>query len=235
MSLLQKFATDCDIALTTKSAGSRGNLILTFYAPGSPFDNAVNQWRQDIALTCQATAIAKDIATGESSSLDAGSCTDTEQNFWDSLSDITELEDLRSTNGLDLPTISTSPKLGEPCTGPVNVCATSDGSRCIAEVSSENDGQYFSATCQLSHFGIDSRTQNEILVAGEDPIYKTNGSITVNTTTTYTALIPATCPCNCTYVSEACCDAPKGIVHESAKARLGSLSLKQCGGSTNES
>ena len=31
------------------------------------------------------------------------------------------------------------------------------------------------------------------------------------------------CPCNCTYVSNACCDAPSGIVYEAPDLRLGSL------------
>ena len=72
--------------------GTRGNLILSFYASGSPFDIAIAEWRQGVPLTCQAKGWeVKNVATEVSSSIDAGSCTGTEQNFWDSLSDITQL------------------------------------------------------------------------------------------------------------------------------------------------
>ena len=31
------------------------------------------------------------------------------------------------------------------------------------------------------------------------------------------------CPCNCTYVSKACCNSPLGIVYEAPELKLGSL------------
>lgn len=31
------------------------------------------------------------------------------------------------------------------------------------------------------------------------------------------------CPCNCTYVSKACCNSPSGMVYEEPNFRLGSL------------
>lgn len=209
-------------------AGSRANLIIALYAPGSPFDNAVNQWRQEATATCQGSKIFEDVATGASGSIDAGSCTDMEQDFWDSLSEIEHLSDFPDVDSLGS-SANTAPKLGEPCFGPVSACATSDGCRCIAEVSTESGGQYFTGTCKPSHYAVDEQRLSEVLVEGEDPMNKSKiASAGANGTVGAMALMPAFCPCNCTYVSEACCDAPSGIITESSKLKLGELRPEQC-------
>lgn len=45
------------------------------------------------------------------------------------------------------------------------------------------------------------------------------------------------CPCNCTYVSKACCNSPSGVVYEAPELRLGSLqgpSNMTCNATTGE-
>lgn len=44
-----------------------------------------------------------------------------------------------------------------------------------------------------------------------------------NRTFTETSLGDVACPCNCTYVSKACCNSPAGIVHEAVDLKLGSV------------
>ncbi len=178
---------------------------------------------------CQGTAEAEDIATGSSELLDVGSCTDTEQDFWDSLSDIADINFLKKPNTLMTSHKPTPPKSGESCPGPVNICATSDGSRCIAELSVGAGGHQYTATCKLSHFSTDRKRLGEVLFAGEDPLYQAkNSALSLNGTPQAMSMIPAVCPCNCTYVSNACCVAPSGIVYENTKLKLGELRPEQC-------
>lgn len=211
--------------------GSRGSLILTFYEPGSPFDKAIEQWRQGIPMTCQDTAAAEDAATGTSGSVDAGSCTDTEVNFWDSLSDITQLEPVHSPPVINSAASNTAPKSDEPCSGPVNSCATDDGSRCIANLSPGAGNKFYTGTCKPSHFAMNPSGLGSVLVEGQDPIYEINswiGNTSIPNFVPAMDITAAACPCNCTFVSETCCDAPSGIVHGSAKLKLGELRPEQC-------
>lgn len=235
MSYSQSFILDVVEPQIDITIGIRGNLILAIYAAGSPFDIAVDEWRQGIKLKCEATEPVEDIATGASSSVSAGSCTDMEQDFWDSLSDITDL------NSLDPPTLpgsltlagntATLPKAGETCSGPVNSCATDSGCRCIAELSSDTGGQYFAPTCKPSHFEINGNKDGAFMVAGED-LLSSNTSLSGTNNTALgllpTVIAPIACPCSCTYVSEACCEVPSGSIHEEAKFKLGKLDPKKC-------
>ena len=51
----------------------------------------------------------------------------------------------------------------------------------------------------------------------------TQASPFVNRTLAATSLGDTACPCNCTYVSKACCDSPAGIVYEGFDMNLGSV------------
>lgn len=110
----------------------------------------------------------------------------------------------------------------------MNVCATEDGSRCLAEPLIGGDskgGMSYKATCQLSHFANDWGRPGARLLRGEDPTQESGNPILSNLTGTVGGqnLIPAVCPCNATYVSESCCVATSGMVWEEAKMKLGKL------------
>lgn len=50
------------------------------------------------------------------------------------------------------------------------------------------------------------------------PVFPLNGNLTSESYRDNLA-----CPCNCTYVSEACCNSPSGLVYEAPGLKLGSL------------
>ena len=211
------------------NVGSRGNLILAFYEPGSLFDNAVTQWLQEKILTCQGTAEFEDISTETIGSIGAGSCTDTEVEFWDSLSDIEDLKGLQVASDLANPVNHASQKCGEACSGNDGSCATSDGTRSIAETSQGNETRYFTGTCKPSHYAVDLNKGSEVLVDGQDSGYPAaNASSRIIQAIGTTTLIPAACPCNCSYVSQGCCNAPSGVVYEAPRLKLGKLGPEQC-------
>ena len=219
--------------------GSRGNLILSLYAPNSPFDNAITEWRRGVPLTCQARDWeVEDIVTGASGSINAGACTDTERNFWDSLSDITQLLTQNLNVGVGKPSTENEvdgfPKEGETCSGPVDGCATESAKRCLANPLSDSGAKHFSATCKASHFSVDQNGTGSILTQGEDLFSESNSSafpLMVNNTGASLDLaqaVPAICPCNCTYISQACCGAADGVVYESGMLKLGELAPEVC-------
>ena len=193
------------------------------------FDNAVTQWLQEKILTCQGIAEFEDISSETIGSIGAGSCTDTEVDFWDSLSDIEDLKGLHVSGDLANPVHHVSRRCGEACSGPVGSCATSDGCRCIAETSQGNGASWFTGTCKPSHYAVDLNKGSEVLVDGQDlGCLATNASSRIIQTIGTTTFIPAACPCNCSYVSQGCCDAPSGVVYEAPRLKLGELGPEQC-------
>lgn len=212
------------------STGYTSNLVLAFFAPKSPFHEAILQWRRGDPPTCQAEAPSEDIWTGASGSLGAGSCSDTEQEFWDSLSDIESLHSMNPFGNLTVPsTPRPAPRKGEVCGGPVNVCATEEGCRCLAEPSTNGDpkgGTLYKATCQVSHFANDWVRPGARLLRGDDPTPESGNPILSNFNSSLGGgqnLVPAVCPCNATYVSESCCSARSGMVWEEARLKVGIL------------
>lgn len=92
-----------------------------------------------------------------------------------------------------------------------------------------NASRGYTATCKPSHFAQQQNGPGDVLVEGEDPLLQSdNSTLSINSTLSTLELSPAACPCNSTYVSEACCDAPSGVVYEDAKMKLGELQLEQC-------
>lgn len=226
--------------------GSTSSLILAFFAPNSPFHAAILQWRRgDPTPNCQAVAPSEDIWTGASGSLGAGSCSDTEHEFWDSLSDIESLHGMSGFGNGNLMDAreKRAPRRGEGCEGPVGVCATEEGCRCLVEGGSgggagESDGsgggkgsgsagRLYKATCQPSHFANDLIRPGVRVLRGEDPTPETGNPILRNLTSNLELgaqdRMAAICPCNATYVSEACCSARNGMVWEDAKMKVGEL------------
>lgn len=83
-------------------------------------------------------------------------------------------------------------------------------------------GEFYTSTCKYPLPGgqpgrglLDFDSNN-----ATGPAFPINETSAVESST-----IPA-CPCNCTYVSKACCNSPSGIVYEAPDLRLGSLQAR---------
>lgn len=92
-------------------------------------------------------------------------------------------------------------------------CRGAFGCICVAE---RWYGEFFYSSCKwpvqtwrgLSEIDSANVTQSAFLI---------NSTLTAETSTALA------CPCNCTYVSKACCNSPRGIVYEAPDLRLGAL------------
>ena len=143
-----------------------------------------------------------------------------------------------------------APKCGEACSGGVNVCATTDSCRCLAKKRTAPDSQdpwglkrsRFGTSCQASYFSYASHgrgllesglgnisTPEIVLVEGAAPKpsgailpLAAGGSQRLSASMPQGSITPAACACNCTYVSVQCCRAPEnGMIHEPADKQLG--------------
>ena len=56
-----------------------------------------------------------------------------------------------------------------------------------------------------------------------DSANATESDPTLNSTLTQDGGMDLACPCNCTYVSKACCNSLSGMVYEAPELRLGSV------------
>lgn len=208
--------------------GTTRSLILTFYAPDSPFDEAVQQWIENDQASCQGTAAA----VPTSKDAQEKSCKDDDEEFLTFLNDIGDFSAVEEPKA---PVAPAPPTCGEYCSGPANLCGASDGCRCIADSFQGIGSRYYTGTCKPSSFAFDGRRLQENLVNGTNLVQVTsNFTLTVNGSAGVQAVdSPPACPCNCTYVSVACCDAPSGVVYEAADLKLGVLEPWQCPNSTN--
>ena len=135
------------------------------------------------------------------------------------------------------------PKCGQPCSGRNNPCTGGDGCHCVAKSTGINVHQSF---CSKSFFALTSRRRRLastsadsgddteiVLIEGSEPEPDQNGNApTVNNVefNDVGSIVSGTaaCPCNCTYVSVACCTAAEdGIVHEPPNLNLGRLDPPQ--------
>lgn len=210
--------------------GALRSLVLAFYAPGSPFDEAVQQWLSNSRATCQGTHQAKGATGGPSKNTQKDPCADDDdfQRFLEHIGDFGELEEP------DAPVAPAPPMCGDSCWGPVNLCGASDGCRCIADLFQGVGSRYYTGTCKPSHFAFDGRRLQGSPVNSTDLVHLTsNFSLAINRSAGTHAVAALACPCNCTYVSVACCDAPSGVVYEAAELKLGALEPSQCSASTS--
>ena len=112
----------------------------------------------------------------------------------------------------------------------VNLCTGGDGCRCIADPWQYPGSGYFTGTCKLPYFD-SGRRLSEFYVNStslvnitrpfssasvEPPVVKAPNLSGSNDT-------GLACPCNCTYVSKACCFSKSGMVHEAPSLKLGAL------------
>ena len=109
---------------------------------------------------------------------------------------------------------------GQYCWGRTDMCTGSDGCTCIADSSQGNANGFFTASCKLP-FSVmqSSRGLSEI---DSNPTESANSTTMVDVVSV-ADLDKLMCPCNCTYVSKACCSSTSGIVYESAASKLGAL------------
>ena len=114
---------------------------------------------------------------------------------------------------------NTGPLCGEYCWGPVNLCTGDDGCKCIADPWQGTGSGYFTGSCKLPYSAQDSgRELNEVLLNSTSPIASSPAG-------EMEALPESTlaCPCNCTYVSNACCLSASGVVFEAPGLKMGVL------------
>lgn len=105
------------------------------------------------------------------------------------------------------PNTFTGPICGRSCWSSANLCSGRDGCRCIAGSHQGVGSRFFSRLCKPA--------------LGTNTTQVANGSVPADTSSATVTL--AVCPCNCTYVSEACYESLTGIVHEPAVMNLGEL------------
>lgn len=199
-----------------KTISTESNLIVVLYQPGSPYDNYVT------AEIAAGRLIAGDIPNGVP--------------FGDPNAQappappVDPLADDASSSAVGPPTMQKGvPMCGQNCAS-VNLCTADDGCKCIADPWQGAGSGYFTGTCKIPYFasGGDGRELSEI--ESNSTTSAINGPSVGNTT--LGAFDPATmvlgdtgfpCPCNCTYVSKACCFAEGGIVYEALNLKLGAV------------
>ena len=98
------------------------------------------------------------------------------------------------------------------------------GNNCIC-VADKWNGEYFSSKCTWPYPGYrlfpGLRDGRGALESDSANINRPDPSM--NSTIMETGTMDLACPCNCTYVSKACCNSPFGLVYETPDLRLGSV------------
>ncbi|MCJ1231498.1 hypothetical protein MMC12_008175 [Toensbergia leucococca] len=98
-------------------------------------------------------------------------------------------------------------------------CSIGGGCTCIADTWQAAGSRLYMGRCRVPYSTSDGRELTEVDL---------NAAASGNSTFSFQGasagdLKNVACPCNCTYVSNACCNSPSGIVHEALSLRLGSL------------
>ena len=133
--------------------------------------------------------------------------------------------------------INPPPTCGDPCYGPINSCDPLTGCSCIADPLSSPSSAMYMGRCgvvytsaatrgrRLSSLDFPARSGNNASssVAGDGALV--NIPLTQIGATPPALVGDAACPCNCTYVSHACCASLDGVVRESPQLRLGMLKV----------
>ena len=125
------------------------------------------------------------------------------------------LPDLRAISAKNPPTIpDPKPKCGRShyCSK-ASDCRTGIGCVCVAD---KWHGEFFSSSCKWLWSA--NRGVLEI-----DSVNATQPAFAANSTLAGESSTDLACPCNCTYVSKACCNSPAGIVYEAPDLKLGSV------------
>lgn len=119
---------------------------------------------------------------------------------------------------------------GQYCSS-FNLCTGGDECKCIADPWQSPGSGYFTGTCKLPYFA-SGRQLSEIYVNSTNLINVTgvlNSSASAAASAFNATSISGgnstglACPCNCTYVSKACCSSDSGTVYEAPNLKLGAL------------
>ena len=102
------------------------------------------------------------------------------------------------------------------------------GCICVAE---KWHGDFYSSTCKWPFPSFQYR--HGLLEI--DSAIATEADFSINSTLTGKQRTDLACPCNCTYVSKACCDSPSGMVYEAPDLRLGSVQAPSANQTCNAS
>ena len=110
----------------------------------------------------------------------------------------------------------------EPTCGRSHFCTKASHCRgalaCIC-VADRWYGEYYTSTCKYPLPG----GQSGRGLLDFDSTNATGPAFSINETSTAALSANLACPCNCTYVSEACCNSLSGIVYEAPDLKLGSV------------
>ena len=230
-------------------AGVHGNLVVLVYQPGSEADDYIMTTaaaghpvvaRSNGNIILMPEAVHPPPVTGETS--DAGS-----DNTNDRQPDTAAT---RSGTGAQW---ESAPQCNQFCYGPNNLCSTDDGCKCIADDFQGPGVAYFTGICKYTYAAYSNRRKllGTDPLNSTETTSLLNSSSTDSTTTDSTVLANATdinstlaanpsdwiagvevtqdsgvpCPCNCTYVSYACCGSTTGIIYEPAQMRLGAIRM----------
>ena len=128
------------------------------------------------------------------------------------------LPDLRAISAKNPPTVpDPEPMCGRsPYCSKASDCEGAIECICVAD---KWHGEFFSSSCKWPL----PRSWNSRGLIDIDPINTTQPDFAINNTLTEAGSTDFACPCNCTYVSKACCNSPTGIVYEAPDLRLGSV------------
>lgn len=133
--------------------------------------------------------------------------------------------------------VNPPPTCGEPCYGPINSCDPLTGCSCIADPLVSPSNAMYTGRCGVVYTSAASRGRrlnslDFLTLSGNNASSSAaGGGAPANMPLTQIGAIPpalvgdAACPCNCTYVSHACCGSLDGVVRESPKSRLGALEV----------
>lgn len=125
------------------------------------------------------------------------------------------LPDLRAISAENPPNIP----MPAPTCGRSHFCTKSSHCRgafycvCVADTW---HGEFYSSSCKNPLPG-KGNGRGLLEINATQPAFSINGNLTAEGST------DIACPCNCTYVSKACCNSPSGIVYEAPDLKLGSL------------
>ena len=119
---------------------------------------------------------------------------------------------------------------GQYCSS-VNLCTGGDECKCIADPWQSPGSGYFTGACKLPYFAsgrqlleINLTSTNLVNITGISNTSASAAASAFNAPSlsggTNTGLA---CPCNCTYVSKACCLSDSGTVYEAPNLKLGAL------------
>lgn len=201
------FITFAEACAKRNGEGAIGNLEILIYAPGSKFDRAIsgaysagNPFVYDEFLNN--IACAKETAISPH-----------------------PFQIPINKGATGLPSNITELQCGQPCSSDAD-CAT-NGCTCLATPVGNPQDRLWTSTCRLPYTASSSATKSSSGGAkiSSFAVEVLNSTQSSNFSTIIRALDlrDVACPCNCTYISKACCGSASGVVYETPNLQRGNL------------